>query len=82
MKYVLSVIALAVAVLFTPMAISTAAFAQPSPTCFTKALNGDVIDPPMCFVAQAHKANAAQPPAPAAPLPPCVPGDNPSGCHL
>lgn len=46
------------------------ATAAPSETCFTRALNGDVIDPPMCFVAEAHKGSADNNPA-------CGPGFEP-----
>lgn len=42
--------ALALAMLASPIA-TVGVQAAPSETCFTKALNGDVIDPPMCVTA-------------------------------
>lgn len=56
--FVLSLAALA-AIAFAPLALSSAVVAQPSQTCFTKALNGDVIDPPMCFTPTAHNGSGA-----------------------
>lgn len=58
-KSVLSIAALSLAML-APVSFATPALAAPSATCFTKALNGDTIDPPICVVPEAHKGSAGE----------------------
>lgn len=64
MNKLISIAALSIALL-APVSFTTPALAEGTPFCHTKAVNGDVIDPPQCNDARAVQATGGGGTAPA-----------------